>query len=716
MHICFKLPAMKRQAPLFIIVACATLISCQQQMKNTKPPLAATKPHSFTEHGNTRTDNYFWLKERENPEVIAYLNAENAYCDEVLKDTKSDEDALFKELKARVKENDESVPYIDGGYYYYNKYEQGKDYAINFRKKGSLGAAEELLMDENERAKGHSYYDLGSLEISNDNRMLAYSEDTVSRRLYLLRFKDLTTGKEYDEVLQNTTGEAVWASDNKTVFYVNKDTETLQERKVYRHVIGTPQSEDVLVYQEKDEEFSVSIGKTKSKKYIEIISNSTLSSEVLLLDADKPDGKFVPFLPREEEHEYSLTHDGENFFVVTNWKAQNFRLMQTTTPFNTNKNNWIEVIAHRKDVFLEGVDVFKNYLVIEERKEGLLNIRFINRNTNQEHYLNFGEPTYTAYTSYNPEYDSDVIRYRYTSLTTPMSTYDYDMSSRKKILMKEQEVMDGGFKRENYVSERVYATAADGVKIPISLVYRKGTPKDGSAPLYQYAYGSYGSSMDAYFSTARLSLLNRGFVFAICHVRGGQEMGRQWYEDGKLLKKKNTFTDFIACSEFLINEKFTSSEKLVASGGSAGGLLMGAISNMRPDLYKVIVADVPFVDVITTMMDSSIPLTTYEYDEWGNPNEKKYYDYMLSYSPYDQVKKQAYPNMLVTSGLHDSQVQYWEPAKWVAKLRTMKTDDNVLLFKTNMEAGHGGASGRFAALKEVAFEYNFLFYVLHIKR
>ncbi|AMS27674.1 protease 2 [Bacteroidetes bacterium UKL13-3] len=707
---------MKRQAPLFIILACATLISCQQQMKNTKPPLAATKPHTFTEHGNTRTDNYFWLKERENPEVIAYLNAENAYCDEVLKDTKSDEDALFNELKARVKENDESVPYKDGGYYYYNKYEQGKDYAINFRKKGSLDAAEELLMDENERAKVHSYYDLGSLEISNDNRMLAYSEDTVSRRLYLLHFRDLTTGKEYDEVLQNTTGEAVWASDNKTVFYVNKDTETLQERKVYRHVIGTPQSEDVLVYQEKDEEFSVSIGKTKSKKYIEIISNSTLSSEVLLLDADKPDGKFVPFLPRGEEHEYSLTHDGENFFVVTNWKAQNFRLMQTTTPFNTNKNNWIEVIAHRKDVLLEGVDVFKNFLVVEERKEGLLHIRFINRNTNQEHYLNFGEPTYTAYTSYNPEYDSDVIRYRYTSLTTPMSTYDYDMSSRKKILMKEQEVMDGGFKRENYVSERVYATAADGVKIPISLVYRKGTPKDGSAPLYQYAYGSYGSSMDAYFSTARLSLLNRGFVFAICHVRGGQEMGRQWYEDGKLLKKKNTFTDFIACSEFLINEKFTSSEKLVASGGSAGGLLMGAISNMRPDLYKVIVADVPFVDVITTMMDSSIPLTTYEYDEWGNPNEKKYYDYMLSYSPYDQVKKQAYPNMLVTSGLHDSQVQYWEPAKWVAKLRTMKTDDNVLLFKTNMEAGHGGASGRFASLKEVAFEYNFLFYVLHIKR
>ncbi len=390
--------------------------------------------------------------------------------------------------------------------------------------------------------------------------------------------------------------------------------------------------------------------------------------------------------------------------------------MQTTTPFNGNKNDWKEVIAHRKDVLLEGIDIFKNFMVVEERKEGLLLMRFMNRNTKEEHYLNFGEPTYSAYTSYNPEYDSDVIRYRYTSLTTPMSTYDYDMLSREKTLMKEQQIMGGGFSRENYVSERVYAITKDGVKIPISLVYRKGTPKDGSAPLYQYAYGSYGASMDAYFSSARLSLLDRGFVFALCHIRGGQEMGRMWYEDGKLLKKKNTFTDFIACSEFLINEKYTSANKLVASGGSAGGLLMGAITNMRPDLYKVIVADVPFVDVITTMMDSSIPLTTYEYDEWGNPNEKKYYDYMLSYSPYDQVKKQAYPNLLVTSGLHDSQVQYWEPAKWVAKLRTLKTDNNVLLFKTNMEAGHGGASGRFSALKEVAFEYNFIFYVLNVKR
>lgn len=701
---------------IYLFACTLSFTACQTNMKDIKPPKAAIKPHTFNEHGHTRTDNYFWLKERENPEVIAYLNAENEYCAEVLKDSKTAEDALFDELKARVKENDESVPYKDGAYFYYNKYEQGKDYALNFRKLGSLSAPEELLMDENERAKGHPYYDLGSLEISNDNNLLAYSEDIVSRRLYQMRFRDLKTGKEFDEVLENTTGEAVWANDNKTVFYVDKDTETLQERKIFRHVLGTPQSQDVLVYEEMDEEFSLSIGKTKSKRYIEIVANSTLSTEILLLDADKPLGKFEPFLPRENDHEYSLTHDGTNFFVVTNWKAKNFRLMQTTTAFNKSKNDWKEVIAHRNDVLLEGLDIFKNYLVVEERKEGLLNMRFMNRNTKEEHYLNFGEPTYTAYTSYNPEYDTDIIRYRYSSLTTPMSTYDYDMNSHAKTLLKEQPVMGGAFDKNNYVSERVYATAADGVKVPISLVYRKGFTKNGSAPLYQYAYGSYGSSMDAYFSSARLSLLDRGFVFAICHIRGGQEMGRFWYEDGKLLKKKNTFTDFIACSEYLINQKYTSSSKLVASGGSAGGLLMGAISNMRPDLYSVIVADVPFVDVITTMMDSSIPLTTYEYDEWGNPNQKKYYEYMLSYSPYDQVKSQAYPTMLVTSGLHDSQVQYWEPAKWVAKLRTLKTDNNLLLFKTNMEAGHGGASGRFAALKEVAFEYNFLFEMLSVKR
>lgn len=699
----------------YLVICVITFAACQPNMKEIQPPVAPIKQHTFTEHGQTRIDNYFWLKERENPEVIAYLNAENKYCDDVLAPVKQREEALFNELKARVKENDESVPYKDGGYYYYNKYQQGKDYAINYRKKGTMQAPEQVLMDENERAIGHAYYDLGSLEISPNDQLLAYSEDTVSRRLYTVRFRNLETGNEYEEVLQNTTGEIVWANDNKTLFYVHKDTETLQERKVFRHLLGTPQSKDVLVYEEKDEEFSLSITKTKSKKYIEIFANSTLSTEVLLLDADKPDGDFAPFLPREEDHEYSLTHDGNTFFVVTNWQAQNFRLMTTTEPINKTKNNWQERIAHRKDVLLEGVDVFKNFMVVEERKEGLLQMRFINRNSNEEHYLNFGEPTYAAFTSYNPEYDTDVIRYRYTSLTTPVSTYDYNMVTRGKTLMKEQEIMGGEFDKQNYVSERIYATTADGVKIPISLVYRKGLKKDGSAPLYQYAYGSYGASMDAYFSASGLSLLDRGFVFAICHIRGGQEMGRQWYEDGKLLKKKNTFTDFIACSEFLIREKYTSSNTLVASGGSAGGLLMGAVSNMRPDLYKVIVADVPFVDVITTMMDSSIPLTTYEYDEWGNPNEKKYYDYMLSYSPYDQVKKQAYPNMLVTSGLHDSQVQYWEPAKWVAKLRTHKTDDNILLFKTNMEAGHGGASGRFSALKEVAFEYNFIFLMLNIK-
>jgi oligopeptidase B len=700
---------------LSVFLILALVVSCQPHMNKPIPPKAAIKPHTFTEHGQTRTDNYFWLKEREKPEVIAYLNAENTYCDEILASVKPREEILFNELKARVKENDESVPYKDGGYFYYNKYREGKDYAINYRRKGSMDSEEELLMDENERAIGHSYYDLGSLEISPNDKLLAYSEDTVSRRLYTIRFRNLETGAEYDEVLENTTGEIVWANDNKTLFYVEKDTETLQERKIYRHILGTPQDADVLVYEEKNEEFSLSITKTKSKKYIEIFANSTLSTEVLLLDADKPTGKFIPFLPREDDHEYSLTHDGTTFFIVTNWQAQNFRLMITNEPFNKSKNEWKELIGHRQDVLLEGVDVFKKFMVIEERKEGLLQMRFINRTSNEEHYLNFGEPTYAAFTSYNPEYETDIIRYRYSSLTTPTSVFDYNMATREKQLMKEQEIMGGSFDKNNYVSERIYATASDGVKIPISLVYKKGVEKNGNAPLYQYAYGSYGASIDAYFSASRLSLLDRGFVYAICHIRGGQEMGRQWYEDGKLLKKKNTFTDFIACSEHLIKQQYTSSENLIASGGSAGGLLMGVISNMRPNLYKIIVADVPFVDVITTMMDSSIPLTTYEYDEWGNPNEKKYYEYMLSYSPYDNVKKQAYPNMLVTSGLYDSQVQYWEPAKWIAKLRTHKTDDNLLLFKTNMEAGHGGASGRFSALREVAFEYNFLFYVLDIK-
>lgn len=684
-------------------------------MNASKYPLAAVKPHTFIEHNTERTDNYFWLRERENPEVVSYLTAENNYCESVLKHASITEQDLFAEMKARVKENDESVPYKDGNYFYYNKYEQGKEYALNFRRFETMDGAEELLMDENERAKGQSYYDLGALEISEDEKLLAYSEDLVGRRLYTIRFRNLETGEEYPEVLQNTTGEVEWANDHKTLFYVDKNTETLQEHKVFRHVLGTPQSEDVLVYEETDEEFSVSISKTKSKNYLQIIANSTLSTEVLLLNADEPMGVFKPFLKREEEHEYSLTHDGNLFFVVTNWDAQNFRLMQTTEPFNTSKKSWQEVIAHRPDVLLEGVDVFRNFLVVEERKEGLLQMRFINRHTNEEHYLNFGEPTYAAFSAYNPDYNSDIIRYRYTSLTTPVSTYEYNMLSLDKKLLKQQQVMGGKFDAENYTSERVYATAPDGVKVPISLVYRKGFAKDGSAPLYQYAYGSYGSSLDAYFSSVRLSLLDRGFVFAICHVRGGQEMGRQWYEDGKLLMKKNTFTDFIACSEFLIQQGYTQSDKLVASGGSAGGLLVGAIANMRPDLYKVLVADVPFVDVITTMMDSSIPLTTYEYDEWGDPNEKEFYDYMLSYSPYDNVKAQDYPNMLVTSGLHDSQVQYWEPAKWVAKLRTLKTDNNLLLFKTNMEAGHGGASGRFSALKEVAFEYAFVFHVLNIR-
>jgi oligopeptidase B len=516
-------------------------------------------------------------------------------------------------------------------------------------------------------------------------------------------------------VIPNITGNIAWANDNQTIFYARQDLQTLRSHQIYRHTLGTDPAQDELVYEETDETFAVGIYRSKSKKYLIIASSSTLTSEAQILEASNPNGKFRLFLGREREHEYGIDHAGDTFYIRTNWQAKNFRMMEVTENQTTDKSKWKEVIPNRTDVLLEGFEVFKDFLVAEERKEGLMNLRIIKWEDQSEHYVDFGEPTYAAGTGVNVNYNSKILRYGYTSLTTPSSTYDYNMETKEKTLLKQQEVVGGTFKPENYQAERIYATAQDGTKIPISLVYRKGTPKNGTAPLYQYAYGSYGYSLDASFSSTRLSILDRGFIFAICHIRGGEEMGRHWYEDGKLLKKKNTFTDFIACSEHLIKENYTSVERLVASGGSAGGLLMGAVVNLRPDLYKAIVADVPFVDVVTTMLDESIPLTTGEFDEWGNPKEKEYYDYMLSYSPYDNVTAKAYPNLLITTGLHDSQVQYWEPAKWVAKLRTLKTDNNLLLLKTNMDAGHGGASGRFEALKEIALEYIFLFEVLGVK-
>ncbi|GAA4407903.1 oligopeptidase B [Nibrella viscosa] len=690
----------------FTLITTLTFYSMTQAQT---PPIAQQKPKELTIHGHTRTDNYYWLNDRENPEVINYLNAENAYLEQVLAPVKNLREKLFEEMKGRIKQQDESVPYKEGSYYYYTRFIEGGEYPLYCRKKGSLEAAEEVMLDENELAKGHSYYDAGGLEVSDNEELVAFGEDTVSRRLYTLRIKNLKTGEIYPDAISDTEGgNYAWATDNKTLFYIRKDPQTLLGYQVWRHVLGTDPKQDVLVYEEKDNQFYMGLYRSKSKKFIHIVSDQNgVATEYQMLEANNSTGSFRTFLPRRHGHEYDVLHVGEKFYIRTNWHAENFRLMEVPEDKTADRNAWKEVIAHRPDVYLQQMDIFTNHLVLGERKEGLMHLRIINQNDQSEHYLNFGEPAYVAAIGYNPEFNTNVLRFGYSSLTTPNSTYDYNMDTRERTLMKQQEVL-GGFNSANYVSERVYATARDGVKIPISLVYRKGTPKDGSAPLLQYAYGSYGISMDPAFSSTRLSLLDRGFIFAIAHIRGGQEMGRRWYEDGKMLKKKNTFTDFIDCSEFLIRQKYTTQEKLFAMGGSAGGLLMGAVANLRPDLYRGIVASVPFVDVVTTMLDENIPLTTGEFEEWGNPKQKQYYDYMLSYSPYDNVEKKAYPNMLVMTGLHDSQVQYWEPAKWVAKLRTMKTDNNQLLLHTNMEAGHGGASGRFQALKEIALEYAFM--------
>ncbi|WP_342086451.1 S9 family peptidase [Dyadobacter sp. OTU695] len=670
------------------------------------------KDHETGMHGDKRNDEYYWMGDffREGPDsdkVVEYLNAENAYTDTMMAGTAKFQEALFAEMKARIKEKDESVPVFSNGYWYYTRSEEGEQYFKYCRKKGSLDAPEEILLDIDKMAQGHPYYSAVGFNVSPDNKLLAYGVDTVSRRQYTIYIKNLETGTHFEDKIYPTSGGSEWGNDNKTLFYTATNPKTLLSEKIKRHTLGTDSKKDAVVYTEKDKSNYIGVGKTKSEKYIVIASSATMSSEYLILDADQPEGKFEVFQPRMKDVLYDVDHQGDKFLIVTNKDALNFRLMETPVG-KTGVENWKEVIPNRADVLLEGIDVFKDYLVITERKNGLLQLRIRNIHTNSEHYVDFGEPAYTAYAGSNPEYNSANLRYIYTSLTTPSSVYDYDMEGRSKELKKRQEVV-GGYNPEEYVTERLYATARDGVKVPISVVYKKGTTKSAETPLLLYAYGSYGNSMDAAFSSTRLSLLNRGFIYALAHIRGGQEMGRQWYEDGKMFKKKNTFNDFIDCAEFLIKEKYTSPEHLFAEGGSAGGLLMGAISNMRPELWRGIIADVPFVDVVTTMLDESIPLTTNEFDEWGNPKNKDSYDYMKSYSPYDNVEKKAYPNMLITTGLHDSQVQYFEPAKWVARLRTHKTDKNVLLLKTNMEAGHGGASGRFDYLKEIALQFAFMF-------
>lgn len=697
------------------LILCFFLTGCgkTEDTSMVKPPVAEKIEKELTIHNDIRIDNYYWLNARENPKVIEYLEAENAYTSAMMKDTEGLQEKLYDEIISRIKQTDMSVPYQKCGYYYYTRFEEGKEYPLYCRKKGSLEAEEKIMINVNEMAEGHDYFHVAGPAVSSDKNLIAYGVDTVSRRKYTIHFKNLATGEIFQDKIPNTTGRATWANDNKTVFYALKE-DTLRPFKVMKHVLGTDVSADKEIFHEADVTFGTGVYKSKSDKYIIIACSSTLSTEYRILNADTPDESFKIIQPRESDLEYHIDQFGDFFYIRTNYKAKNFRLMKT--PVNkTAKKFWTEVIPHRDDVLFTQFELFKDFLVVGERKDGLTQIRVIKWDGNEEHYLDFGEETYSAYISTNPEFDTGLLRFGYTSLTTPRSTYDYDMNSREKTLLKRQEVV-GDFDPDNYFTERLYAAAKDGIKVPMSLVYRKGLEKNGNNPLLLYGYGSYGASMDPRFQANILSLLDRGFVFAMAHIRGGQEMGRWWYEDGKLLKKKNTFTDFIACAEHLIAEKFTNSEKMFAAGGSAGGLLMGAVVNMRPDIFKGVIAQVPWVDVVTTMLDDSIPLTTSEYDEWGNPNDKEYYDYMLSYSPYDNVEAKEYPAMLVTTGLHDSQVQYWEPAKWVAKLRDMKTDRNLLILKTNMEAGHGGASGRFRRYKETALEYAFMLKLLGINK
>ncbi len=683
--------------------------------KDIVAPIAKVIPKKLKKHNDIRIDNYFWLNERENPEVIDYLNQENAYYKSKTEHTKDFQQQLFEEMKSRIKEDDESVPYFYNGYYYITRFEKGQDYPIYSRKKESLSANEEILFNCNDLAKGHAYFKLGGLSISPDNKYASFGVDIVGRRIYTIQIKNLETGEILSDKIENVTGGSVWANDNKTIFYTTQDKITLRSDKVFKHKLETNASDDVLVYHEEDDTFNLYISKEKSRKYIVIGSGSTLTSEYRILNSDTPDGEFIVFQPRVRGLEYSISHFGDSFYVLTNKdKATNFKLMKT--PENaTEKKNWKDLIPHRKEVLLEDIEIFKDFLVVEERSNGLNHIRIMPWSGEGEYYLPFDSETYNAYTTTNVDFDTDILRYSYQSLATPSSVIDFNMKTKEKEIKKEQEVLGGKFDKNNYIEERVWATATDGAKVPISMVYRKELKKDGTNPLLLYAYGSYGHTMDTYFSSTRLSILDRGFIFAIAHIRGGEDLGRQWYEDGKLLKKKNTFTDFIDCSKYLIQEKYTSPAHLYAEGGSAGGLLMGAVVNMAPELYNGVIAQVPFVDVVTTMLDDTIPLTTGEYDEWGNPNNKKYYEYMLSYSPYDNVKAQQYPNMYVSTGLHDSQVQYWEPAKWVAKLRTLKNDNTVLYLNTNMDAGHGGASGRFEAIKELAEEYSFLLDLEKIK-
>jgi len=690
----------------------------QTTEKMVEAPIATKKDSILEIHGDKRIDPYFWMRltdeqknaekpDKQTQQVLDYLHAENKYTKSVLQPTEDLQKKLFTEIVDRIKKDDESVPYFDNGYWYYTRFEKDKEYAIYCRKKESLEGEEEILIDGNLQAKGHDYYRMGDYEISPDNKIMAFSEDTVSRNIFTMKFKNLETGDLFEQQLNNTTGSGAWANDNKTFFYTTKNEVSLLSEKIWRHKLNNSQKDDEMVYHEKDPSYYIGVYKSKSDKYVIIYNGSTLVNDYHILNANNADDDFQQFTPRGTEHEYNINHFEDKFYIVTNWEAENFRLMETPETA-TAMENWVEVIPHRTDVLLNYIEVFKNYLVVSERGNALTQLKIINQKTKSEHYIEIEEPAYVIYSSTNPEFDTNKLRFGYSSLTTPNSQFDYNMETKERILLKQQEIV-GGHNPEGYKTERFFVVVRDGVEVPMTLVYKKDTELNENTPTMLYSYGSYGSSTDPWFRSPMLSLLNRGFVFAIAHVRGGQEMGRQWYDNGKMFNKKNTFTDFVDCANYLIDNNYTSAKHLYAEGGSAGGLLMGAIANMSPQSFNGIIADVPFVDVVSTMLDETIPLTTNEFDEWGNPKNKDSYEYMLSYSPYDQVQAQAYPNMLVVTGLFDSQVQYWEPAKWVAKLRDLKTDNNLLLLDTNMEAGHGGASGRFEYHKETAKKYAFLF-------
>ncbi|KIG12809.1 Protease II [Enhygromyxa salina] len=690
----------------------ALLSACQTSTTNTPvanepaPPIAKRVAHELVAHGHTRVDNYYWLRDREDPEVIAYLEAENAYTQAATAHTATLRADLLAELTGRVVPDDSTAPVRSRDYFYYTRWVEGGEHPLYCRKHQSLEADEQIILNANALAKDHAYFDTGGLAFSENQQLMAYATDTVGRRFYTIYVQDLRTGALLADVIPNVSGDLEWANDDATLFYTKQDPETLRTHQLFRHTLGEDPAQDVLVYEEQDETFELGLWKTKSRAYLVLDSYSTLSNEARVLSAAAPQAEPRIIQSRERGLEYDVDHMGEHFFIRTNLEAKNFRLMKT--PVNaTTKQSWQEVVPHREGVLLEGFELFRDHLVLEQRSRGLTQLSIRRWDGGEAHELDFGEPAYLAYATGNDVLDTQTLRYSYSSMTTPDAEYDYDMNTRDKTLVKQLEVR-GAFEPEDYVTERLDAPARDGVGVPISLVYRHDTPLDGSSALLVYAYGSYGASMDAEFSASVLSLLDRGFVYAIAHVRGGEELGRDWYEDGKLLRKQNTFTDFIDATEHLIDQGYGDRSKVFAEGGSAGGLLIGAVVNMRPDLYAGAIAAVPFVDVVTTMLDDSIPLTTSEYDEWGNPNEKQYYDYMLAYSPYDNVVAQDYPALLVTTGLHDSQVQYWEPAKWVAKLRATKTGDDVVLLRTDMSSGHGGKSGRLERYEEIAFDYAFL--------